>query len=360
MIDLDDPAALRAADPGGMLDAVLSLPEQCRDGYELGRSARGLPAGAGVSSLTFCGMGGSAIAGDVIAAVLADRLDVPASVVRSPVLPAHCGPSTLVFVSSYSGGTAETLAVFEQALERGCRIVAVTSGGELMARAEEAGVARLAVPGRLSMPRAAFGLLAFAALGAMEAIGLTPRLEDELGDALRASGAVVDACGPDAPLPANPAKALATRIGERVPVIWGADGVAAVAAARWRTQCNENAKVPAFSAALPELDHNEVVGWSDGRGAGFFLVALRHPGEPPDVAARFPLSIRIARDAGAEVEEVRASGGSPLSALLELVLLGDLVSTYLAFARGVDPSPIDAIVRLKDALSGETAPAGAA
>src|SRR3972149_3902 len=87
---------------------------------------------------------------------------------------------------------------------------------------------------------------------------------------------------PGEPVASTPAKSLALRIGERVPVIWGAEGIAAVAAARWKTQCNENAKVPAFAAALPELDHNEVVGWSQGRGEGFFLVALRHGGEHPD------------------------------------------------------------------------------
>jgi glucose/mannose-6-phosphate isomerase len=115
---------------------------------------------------------------------------------------------------------------------------------------------------------------------------------------------------------------------------------------------NENAKVPAFSAALPELDHNEVVGWSEGRGREFFLVALRHDGEHSEIAVRFPLSIEIARSAGMEPAEVRASGHSDLARLLSLVILGDFTSVYLGLALGFDPSPIEAIARLKAALAG--------
>ena len=356
MIDLDDEAALRAADPGGMLDVVLGLPGDCRAGYTLGRSASDLPALDDVASITFCGMGGSGIAGDVIAAIGASRLNVPVVVVRSPELPAWCGPRSLTFVSSYSGDTTETLVLFDQAVARRARVVAVTSGGELARRAEAASVPCLRLPAGFSMPRAAFGYLAMAPLGALERMGALPGVGRELQEAGDALGRVVGSAGPAVPGDRNPAKSLALRIGDRVPVIWGADGVGAVAASRWKTQLNENAKVPAFSAALPELDHNEVVGWSPGRGQGFLLVALRHDGEPPDVAVRFPLSMQIAADSGVELAEVRAEENTPLGALLELVLLGDLVSTYLAIARGVDPSPIEAIAKLKRALT--KAPAG--
>jgi glucose/mannose-6-phosphate isomerase len=349
--DLDDPAALRAADPGRMLDAVVGLPAQLGEAYELGRAAPGLPPADGVTSIAFCGMGGSAIAGDVIRAVYADRLPVPMSMVRAPELPAHCGPATLVVASSYSGDTAETLALFDEAVARGCRVVAVTSGGRLAARAAEAGAACLAVPGMLAMPRAAFGSLALAPVGALAAMGLVPDAAADIEEAEAALRSVLAACGPPVPTAANPAKSLARWIADRVPVIWGAEGVAAVAADRWRTQFNENAKSPALSAALPELDHNEVVGWSQGRGRGFVLVALRHHAEHPEVAARFPLSIDIARASGLEAEEIWASDGSPLAVVLELALRGDLTTTYLAIARGIDPTPIEAIARLKRALA---------
>ena len=350
MTDLDDAGALRAADPGGMLEAVISLPSQCREGYRLGLDAPDLPSADGATAIAYCGMGGSAVGGDVLAALAAPRLRMPVAVVRTSELPEWVGPHTLVVASSYSGTTGETLALFEEAVERGCRLVVVTSGGELARRAEELELGRVSVPGG-SMPRAAFGYLALGALGALGAMGVLPSLAADVDEAVLELEGVIGREGPDVPADANASKRLATAIGERVPVLWGADGIAAVAAERWRTQFNENAKVPAFAATMPELDHNEVVGWAGGRGDGFAVVALRHEGEPADVAARFEPSIEIAGASGALTQEVWAHGRSPLARLLTLVQTGDLVSTYLGIARGVDPSPIDAIVRLKRTLA---------
>ncbi|HZP90671.1 MAG TPA: bifunctional phosphoglucose/phosphomannose isomerase [Actinomycetota bacterium] len=349
MIDLDDPVAISSGDPGGMLGSIAALPEQCREGYRIGRSAPPVSA-ADVRALAVCGMGGSAVAGDVLRALVAERLQIPVEVVRSPTLPAWCGPGALVVASSYSGDTAETLACFDEALRRRCRSVVVTAGGALRARAEAAGVPAVLVPPGL-MPRAAFGYLCLGLLGALEAAGLVPSLEQELGDALEALDVLVPTLVPTVPTSVNVAKRLASAIGRRVPVVWGADGIGAVAASRWKTQFNENAKTPAFAAALPELDHNEVVGWSRGSGSRFFVVALRHDEEHPDVAVRFAPSIEIARDSGALVEEVWASGASRLGKLLSLVAVGDFTSAYLGLVRGADPTPIEAIVRLKAALA---------
>ena len=350
MTDLDDRAALRAADPRGMLDVVAGLAAQCREAYANGLATNPVPEADGIASIAVCGMGGSAIAGDVLAAVAAPRLRIPVAVVRTPELPEFCGPHTLLIASSYSGETSETLGLFEQGVVRGCRILSITAGGTLGARSAELGVGRVLVPGGF-MPRAAFGHLALGALGALEAMGIAPSHADDLDEAAALMDQLVAESDPDVPASANPAKALALALGERVPVVWGADGIAWVAATRWKAQFNENAKVPSFAAALPELDHNEVVGWSPGRGDGFAVVALRHEGEHGDVAMRFPLSEEIARRSGARVHEVEARGRSDLARLLTLVQIGDLVSTYLGLARGVDPSPIEAITTLKRALA---------
>jgi glucose/mannose-6-phosphate isomerase len=347
---LDDRAALRAADPSGMLDIVTGLGAQCHEGYALGLGARPLPEADGITSIAFCGMGGSAIAGDVVAALAAPRLRFPIAVVRTPRLPEFCGPHTLVVASSYSGDTLETLGLFEEAVGRGCRMVALTAGGELARRAEELGIGRVIVPGGY-MPRAAFGLLSTSAIGALEAMGIMPPHADEVDEAVAEMTGVIAEAGPDVPSATNPAKELALAIGERVPIVWGADGIGSVAATRWKSQLNENAKVPSFASALPELDHNEVEGWSSGSGAGFALIALRHPGEDGDVAARFPLSEEIVRASGATVREVSSRGRSEFARLLTLVQFGDLVSTYLGIARGVDPSPIEAIASLKRSLA---------
>jgi glucose/mannose-6-phosphate isomerase len=344
--DLDDVAALRTLDPGDMLGAVSSLPAHARIGYEAACAADPLPLAEGITAVTFCGMGGSGIAGDVLRATYGDRLAIPVEVVRSPVLPAYLGPHTLVIISSYSGGTAETLACFEEALARGARVVPITSGGQLAQRADDLGLTAVRVPGGY-LPRAALGYLAFALLGTMERVGLLPRLADDVHDAIAVMEPLVEALGPDVPTAANEAKALARRIGDRQPVIWGADGVGAAAAMRWKAQMNENGKMPSWAAFLPELDHNEVVGWSDERGAGSFVIALRDEGEHADVSARFPISLEIARDAGAATQEVWATGRGSLARFCSLAIMGDFTSCYVGLGHGVDPSPIDAIVRLK-------------
>ena len=350
MIDLDDEASLAAADPGRMLGSVASLAEHCRHGYELGRSAEGIASADGVTSVTFCGMGGSAVAGEVLRALYRERLGVPVDVNRSSVLPEYCGPHTLVVASSYSGGTDETLACFREALARGCRIVPIASGGALAAEAREADLGVVEVPGGF-VPRAAFGYLSLATLGALENAGLLPPAENDVREAIGGLSALAPRLGPSAHREENPAKELAWQIGDRVPVIWGAEGIGSVAAARWKAQFNENAKIPAWASSLPELDHNEVVGWAPGEGTHSFVVALRHGGEPADVVKRFGPSIRIAAESGAVVEEVWGAGRSALARLLSLVQMGDFVSTYHALAHGIDPSPMDAIDRLKAALA---------
>ena len=146
-------------------------------------------------------------------------------------------------------------------------------------------------------------------------------------------------------------KEIARGIQDTVPQVAGA-GLTAPIAYRWKTQFNENAKLPSFAVELPELDHNEIVGWSEGQGARFCLIALRHPDEHPDVRSRFPLSIEIAESAGIVSEEVASSGRSALSRLLSLIAVGDLSSVYLALARDVDPTPVDAITRLKSSVAG--------
>jgi glucose/mannose-6-phosphate isomerase len=334
-----------------MLAAVGGLSEDCRHGYGVGRATEGLPSAEGVTAIAVCGMGGSAVAGDVFRALYVERLGLPIQVVRSPSLPEFCGPRTLVVASSYSGNTAETLTCFEEAVRRGCRVVAVTSGGCLGDRAAELGLARVVIPTGYQ-PRAALGWLALGTLGAIEAMGLVPPLAADVDDAATELASLVTSLAPEVPTAENPAKRIAVAATSRTPVVWGAEGYAAVAAMRWKTQFNENAKVPAFHSSMSELDHNEIVGWSAGEGERYLLIALRAEGEHPEIGPRFPLSEDIARRAGARVEEVWARGRSALARLLTLITVGDFASVYLALARGVDPTPVEVVERLKRSLAG--------
>jgi glucose/mannose-6-phosphate isomerase len=350
-VDLDDVAAVRAVDAGDMLGAIAGLGSHCRDAYAAGTGTAELPDLSDVSAVVVCGMGGSAVAGDVLRSVFRGRLGVPVEVNRSSELPEHAGVHTLVVASSYSGNTSETLSAFRAATRRGCRAIAVTSGGILASEAADHGVPVIGVPGGFQ-PRAALGWLAFAMLGALEAAGLLPQLADDVSEAADLADRRAAACGADVPTAENPAKGLALALGDRVPVVWGAEGIGAVAAARWKTQFNENGKVPAWSSSMSELDHNEVVGWTEPYGRDHMVIALRHDGEDPETAERFPLSLEIAARAGVAVEEVRTHARSALARLLDLIARGDHASAYVGIRRGLDPSPVEVIQRLKAALAG--------
>lgn len=333
-----------------MLGTVAALPDHVEAGYAAGRATTGLPSLDGVTSVVFCGMGGSAVAGDVLRQTFRDRLSVPVDVNRTPLLPAYAGPHTLVIASSFSGETSETLAAVEEAIRRGCRMLAITSGGRLGALCDEHAIARASVPAGFQ-PRAALGHLTFAMLGALEAAGLVPSLAGDVRETLSSIRGLIAGMRPDVPTADNPAKELADWLGGRVAVVWGADGIGAVAAMRWKTQLNENGKVPAWNAAMSELDHNEVVGWVQPFGSLHAVIALRSDHEHREIAARFPLSLDIARRAGAECREVSVPGRGPLATLLSLVTIGDFASCYVGLRHGADPTPVEAIQGLKAALA---------
>jgi glucose/mannose-6-phosphate isomerase len=343
---LDDEEGLRAADPHGLLDAYLRTGEQFGAAYRA--AAEQVEPVGGAASVTFCAMGGSAAAGDVLGGAYQDRSPVPLSTVRGYRLPAHCGPDDLVVCVSYSGNTEETLAAYMEAVGRGCRVIAVCSGGELAERASADGMAAALVPGGLPQPRAAFGVLLGAALGALR--GFLPA-EDEVEAATESVSSLGDRLAPGIDSARNPAKGIASWLGDRIPLVWGSEGVTGAVAFRWKSGFNENAKIPAFASVLPELDHHEVVGWSEGWGGGFRLVVLRHEDEHESVGPRIQATLEAIDGSGLETREVHAPPGPPLAAALALTLIGDCASAYHALARGIDPAPIEAIARVKARLA---------
>ena len=349
---LDDPEALGEAGPRIMLGLAGALGTQLHTGFDIGRTVADPPEPEGLRAIVACGMGGSGIAGDVLRSLYADRLGVPLLVVKGHVLPEFCGRETLVLASSFSGNTEETLAVYAEAVARGCRVVAFSAGGELASLAEADLVTHVPLPGDVPMPRAALGYLAGAPLGVLDAVGMVPPAEEEVTEAAGVLDALAAELGPEVPAGPNEAKGLAGWLEARTPVIWGSEGIAEAAALRWKTQVNENAKGPAWSAVLPELDHNEVEGWAPGsnHGRGHAVVVLRHPGEDPRASARVKATIESVRPSGLEVREVEARGRRPLQWLLSLVMLGDFTTTYLGVARGVDPMPIPVLTGLKERL----------
>lgn len=348
---LDDPAAIASADPGGMLEAVAGQGAQLQRGFDLG-SEPDADAGPGQdpTAIVVCGMGGSGIAGDVIRSLLGARLHVPIVVYKGDVLPSFCGPHTLVLAVSYSGGTQETLACYREAVERRCPVVTVSSGGPLQGDASARGTPHLAVPGDAGVPRAALGYLTGALLGWLDRrfdVGLA----GEVSSAADGLDGLAKAWAPPQPARDNEAKALAGWLLGRTPVIWGSEGLMEAAALRFKNQVNENAKAPSFCSVLPELDHNEIEGWTPGLGEGFAVVGLRHDGEDPRLAERFDATIELVESAGLAVRQVRVEGDGPFDRLFGTLLLSDFASTYLGILRGVDPTPIPTLTGLKARLA---------
>ncbi len=347
---LDDPGRVARVDAEGMLGHVAALGDQLREGYSIGRSFDDPPSGRGVRSIVVCGMGGSGLAGDVLRGLYAPISPVPIVVCKDYELPEFCGRDTVVLAASFSGNTEETLGAYATALRRGCRLVTFSAGGELAVRSAEDGVAHVAIPAGVPVPRAALGLLAAAPIGVLDAMGLIPPAADSVRDTAEAVDALGREMGPDQPFDTNPAKAMAAWIGSRTPLVWGASGVGEAAALRWKNQFNENAKVPAFVATLPELDHNDIEGWAPGTGAGYALVILRSGGEPPAAARRVPATLEAIAPAGIDHREVLARGATHLERLFRLIATGDFVSCYVAILLGVDPTPIPVLTRLKEML----------
>jgi glucose/mannose-6-phosphate isomerase len=320
-----------------MLEDVLAIPEHLRDALWRVESAR-LEA-ADAAGLMVCGMGGSAIGGDLAAAVLGDRLTRPLLTVRGYEIPSWATPEWTLLFSSYSGDTEETLACFAAAEALGARRVVASTGGALVAEARDVGVPVIGLPGLLPAPRTAVAYMLVCALEVAALAGIAPRVHTEL------DAAASFLAEQTAELRALAAE-VAGRIGEATPVVLGADLTAPVAR-RWKTQINENAEAQAFFSELPEADHNEICAWS---GEAFAAVLLEDSDQHPRERRRFELTAETIAAAGAEAIRIETRGETRVARLLWTTMLGDLVSLALAETRDVDPLPVEAIDNLKASL----------
>jgi glucose/mannose-6-phosphate isomerase len=321
-----------------MIDDVLGIPDQLRDALWRIESARLEPADA--AGVMVCGMGGSAIGGDLAAAALGDRLTRPLLTVRGYELPSWATPEWTVLCSSYSGNTEETLACFAAAEALGARRIVASTGGQLVDGAREAGLPVVGLPG-IFQPRAAVAYMFAVAAEVAALAGAGPRLRTEIDAAAAFLEAESDALQ-------TRAAEIAAQLEGTFPVVYGAD-LTSPAARRWKTQVNENAKLPSFFSELPEADHNELCGWAvpEARLAAVFLEDRdQHPRE----RRRFELTAAAVAADGASTVRIETAGETRVARLLWATMLGDLVSLELARARGVDPLPVEAIERFKQQM----------
>jgi glucose/mannose-6-phosphate isomerase len=345
---LDDPDRIARLDPSGMLRTIARMGPMVVEGWQAGAGVPRPPTSPAV--VVVAGMGGSAIGGDLLRALLAPAAPVPVVVVRDEGLPAFVGPRTLVFVCSYSGHTEETLAAYAAAEARGAAIIAVTSGGRLADRARADGHPVVHVGPDLQ-PRAALPLLLLPMVRVAAGLGLCGPDEPDVSRTRVLLDGLAGRWGPGVPSVENPAKRLAGAL-HGVPAVYAASPVTEPVALRWKTQLNENAKRPAVWAVIPELTHNEVVGWEGPAGrVPEAVVVLRDADDGARTEARVGAVRRLVGGRARAFIEVWSQGADRLERLLSLVLLGDFVSAYLALLAGVDPTPVPAIDQVKRLLA---------
>jgi glucose/mannose-6-phosphate isomerase len=378
---LDDAARLEAGDPGGMLRAVASGAAQVRESATFA-------ADAGVATLAddgrpravvVCGMGGSGIAGDVLAAVAGIASPVPIVTHRGFGLPAWVGPMDLVIAVSCSGSTVETLSALEEAVRRGCRLLVVGAAGSPLDDLGRRGRAVVVPVSQGRQPRASIWALSTPLVIAGDVLGLLNAPGEVVESAAVVLEEIATRCRVDADHLVNPAKRLALELTGQLPVVWGTSSPAGLAAYRFACQLNENAHTPATWGSLPEAGHNQIVGF-DGPWAGIVpsgsspagsgggepddlfrdrgddedpcvsmaLVLLRDLDEHPEVAMRADVAQSLARERGIAVSALRAEGTSSFERFVSLVGVSDFASVYLALLQGTDPTPIDAITALKE------------
>jgi glucose/mannose-6-phosphate isomerase len=339
---------VESVDAARQIDDILAMPDQLRDALWRVESANLEPQDA-PGGLIVAGMGGSAIGGALARAALGDRASRSIVLARGYALPPWTTPDSAVLCSSYSGNTEETLAVYEAAGAVGARRIVATTGGKLAEAARAEGVPVIPLPGGF-MPRAAVAYSLVVALEVAWLCGAGERLHSEIDVAAAHVEQIVELWGPDAPGDCL-AKELARGLHGTIPQIAGSELTSPIAY-RWKTQINENAKMPCFSAELPELDHNEIEGWGGASHFGrFSAVFLDDSDLHPRIRQRIELTRGLIEAEAAGTYRVESIGQNRTERLISLVLLGDLVSLYLAVLRGIDPTPVVVLDRLKSALA---------
>jgi len=341
--------AIRAADPGNMLDRIKELPQQVRDAWKIAQAATIPPHFGDVRNITVLGMGGSAIGGEFAGALLLDELKVPLAVHRDYGLPAYVGRDSLVIASSFSGNTEETLSGLEEARKRGARIIGITTGGKVAEQAKIYGFPLITFDYK-AQPRAALGYSLAMVLGVLAKLGFVkdagPEIDQALADLAKLEERVHEGAK------TNDAKKLAVQLYGKVPVAFGA-GVMGVMARRVKDQWNENAKNWAAYDVMSELNHNAVVGFPHPPIARDALVVLllRSARDNARHQVRFEVTRELLDRANIPHHTLDFPGSSMLSEVLQMVLFTDYVSFYVALLNGADPSPVKSIDYLKDRLA---------
>ncbi len=350
-VNLDDISCLQSIDQANMLARIADLPLQCREAKALAEECS-LPLEYSlVDAVVILGIGGSAIAGDLVRTLVRSECPIPIFLNRDYDIPAFVDNRTLVIASSYSGDTEETLTAFDEALDRGAWPLAITMGGKLAKICREQNLPLIAYEYQ-SQPRAALGYSFVLLLMILQQLKFIVDKSGQLDEAISLMERLQSRIGVDVPEHSNPAKQLARKLQGRLPVAYGAEHLSEVAR-RWKCQFNENSKGWAFWEVLPELNHNAVVGYEFPPDLAKEICVLVLSSElyRPRHQTRLEVTREILEQKGVDHEVIRIEGESLLAQALWAIHLGDYVSYYLAAVRDVDPTPVSAIAYLKERLA---------
>lgn len=325
-----------------MDELIVGFSKQLKDSLSIGdRVELNIPAKE-YRNIVATGLGGSGIGADLVYEFVGNELKVPFFVNKGYFMPSFVDKHSLVICSSYSGNTEETLSAFNDALKAGAEIVCISSGGKLIELAKEHGLNHIIVPGG-NPPRSMLGYSLVQQLFVLHAYGLiTKQFEIDLNTAIALLDAEEQAIRTEA-------KSIAAKLQGTVPVVYVNDTMTAVGI-RFRQQINENSKMLSWSSPVPEMNHNELVGWRNDI-APWGTVFLRNEDDYPRNQQRIELSKEIAQEHSKVVLEIWSKGTSHIEKALYLIHLTDWVSQYLGELNGVDVVEVKVIDRLKGALA---------
>jgi len=350
---LDNDEIRAQIDPNAMWSLIDAFPDHI-DAAERNVEKLSIPTidrRLATSSIVITGLGGSAISGDLARAAVGGAIKLPLIVNRDYILPPFVNASTLVIACSYSGNTEETLGVYARAKAAGADVVCITSGGLLAEMAERDSFPAVSLPGGLP-PRAALGYALTALLGVLRAKGVIPDIIGDIKETIALLRTLREKYRAETPAAENPAKQIALEMRDKIVVVYGSSAIMEAAAYRWRSQIAENAKTLAFHHSLPEMNHNELVGWLNPQATlkNVGVVFLRDSKDHPQVQKRFDLTREVIEGKAGVVREIQSEGNSRLAKILSLVYLGDYTSLYMAYLNRIDPTPVAVIDAFKDKL----------
>ncbi|GAB4374000.1 MAG: bifunctional phosphoglucose/phosphomannose isomerase [Calditrichia bacterium] len=342
---------MRDSDHSNFYEFISQLPEQIKASQEIFAQSGIQKLPDTINQVILLGMGGSAIAGDLLSAYLQWELPIPFIVNRNYSLPKYVDSRSLVLACSYSGNTEETLYALQETLERGATIIALTSNGKLKDLALKNQLPLIEIPGGLP-PRQALGYMFFPLLYLLQHAGFIDPRDNEIKETIDVLNTLRENNEPRNTHRNNFCSHIARQLYGKIPIIYTASEMLQPVVTRWRNQLNENSKILAFSNVFPELNHNEIMGWEAPPNLlePFSILLLRDKDEYLRNTRRLEISRDLWRKKNIPIFEIFGEGTSRLARLFSQIYFGDWISYYMALLYEKDPIKIQSIDYLKKAL----------